>query len=384
MTPPTTDPARDALTRDRIRGCLLGLTVGDALGAPVRRRSLAEIRGWYGPHGITHFAPAFGGFGAVTAHSQLALWSAESMMRAAMRSDKKGICHPPSVVHHAYLRWLHTQGLPSNYPAYDPEEHDGWLVREPSLFATREPGSTTVQALQTGGFPTPEEPPNASMGAACVPRTAAVGLLALPGWNHDIALGVAATTHGHPVAHHAAAALAVMVGHLVHGHTDLRTAATHGQRAVAEVAGQAKLRGDDLLGAQLADANNALMQATGLGDGHFIGKHETGPSPASPEHVERFGKGLVAHEALAIGTYAALAHRKDFRAGVTLAVNHSGASSTTGAIAGALLGASLGEGAIPAAWRHHVELSDITLQLADDLADYIAGGRMEWDRYPGW
>jgi ADP-ribosylglycohydrolase len=39
--------------RSRVRGCLLGGAVGDALGAPVEFLSLGEIRERYGPDGVT-------------------------------------------------------------------------------------------------------------------------------------------------------------------------------------------------------------------------------------------------------------------------------------------------------------------------------------------
>ena len=369
---PSPPSPRDAALRDRIRGCLLGLTVGDALGAPVRRRSLAEIREWYGPHGITNFAPAFVRIGAVTAHSQLALWTTEGMMRAAMRGDKKGMCNPASVIHHAYIRWLHTQGLLFHSTAYPPEKHDGWLIRETGLFEKRSPGSTTVEALQSGTYATPEEPPNRSKGSAAVPRTAAVGLLALAGFNQDIARESAAITHGHPTAAHAAGAVAVMVGELLYGGADLSLAVGQAKRALIKHPTHER-------GKEAAECLWSLFQAT-----HPSGDADTRGQPPTPEAVESFGKGYTADQALGLAVYAALAHQEDFRAGVTLAVNHSGASSTTGAITGALLGAALGEQAIPIAWRQQVELAEVTLRLADDLADYVSGGRMEWDRYPGW
>ncbi|EIM74094.1 ADP-ribosylglycohydrolase, partial [Nitritalea halalkaliphila LW7] len=47
-----------------------------------------------------------------------------------------------TIVHHSYLRWLHTQGVPlKEMPAqgvYDPA--GGWLLRRKSLFAQRAPG----------------------------------------------------------------------------------------------------------------------------------------------------------------------------------------------------------------------------------------------------
>jgi ADP-ribosylglycohydrolase len=45
----------------------------------------------------------------------------------------------------------------------------------------------------------------------------------------------------------------------------------------------------------------------------------------------------------------------DFAYGVRLAVNHGGDSDSTGAVAGNLLGALLGDAATPAGWRGRLE-----------------------------
>jgi ADP-ribosylglycohydrolase len=60
----------------------------------------------------------------------------------------------------------------------------------------------------------------------------------------------------------------------------------------------------------------------------------------------KLGVGWIAEEALAIALYCALS-ATDFRAGVILAVNHSGDSDSTGSMAGQLLGAMYGASAMP-------------------------------------
>ncbi len=51
---------------DRVRGCLLGGAVGDALGASVEFLSLAELRERFGAAGLREYAPAYGRVGAIT------------------------------------------------------------------------------------------------------------------------------------------------------------------------------------------------------------------------------------------------------------------------------------------------------------------------------
>ena len=59
---------------------------------------------------IRNFVPAYGRLGAVTDDTQMTLFTAEGMLRAFTRYADRGICHPPAVVHRAYMRWLKTQG----------------------------------------------------------------------------------------------------------------------------------------------------------------------------------------------------------------------------------------------------------------------------------
>lgn len=62
--------------------------------------------------------------------------------------------------------------------------------------------------------------------------------------------------------------------------------------------------------------------------------------PNDADALAQLGEGWIAEEALAIAVYCALS-ANDFRSGVTLAVNHSGDSDSTGSIAGQLLGAMM-------------------------------------------
>ncbi len=48
-------------------------------------------------------------------------------------------------------------------------------------------------------------------------------------------------------------------------------------------------------------------------------------------------------------------------------MNHSGDSDSTGSICGNLLGAALGESAIPAEWVTALDLGEVVARMADDL-----------------
>jgi ADP-ribosylglycohydrolase len=88
-----------------------GGAVGDALGAAVEFSSLEAIRAEFGPEGLRDHAASYGrSHGAVTDDTQMALFTAEGLVRACVGRQGKVSCDAVSVVHHAYLRWLWTQG----------------------------------------------------------------------------------------------------------------------------------------------------------------------------------------------------------------------------------------------------------------------------------
>ena len=114
----------------RIRGCLLGGAVGDALGAEPEFMTLEEILEAFGPAGVRDYAEAYGRRGAITDDTQMTLFSAEGLLRAWVRQATRGGTSALPVVRHAYLRWLLTQGMA---PRTGEVGRDGWLFAEQAL-----------------------------------------------------------------------------------------------------------------------------------------------------------------------------------------------------------------------------------------------------------
>jgi ADP-ribosylglycohydrolase len=343
----------DALTRaDRIRGCLLGGAVGDALGAPVEFASGAQIRARHGQDGVTELVAP----GRFTDDTQMSLFTAEGVIRASVRGRSKGISHPPTVVHHAYLRWLHTQG-----DAWDERGGplDGWLVTDRRLHRREAPGSTCLSALRSRAAGTTDHAINDSKGCGGVMRAAPVGLFYEEKEAWDVGCAVAALTHGHRDGWEPAGALAVIINRICAGQT----------RADAVEAAVDRTTGD---------TRRLLERAVTLA---------TAGMP-SPEEIETtLGQGWVGEEALAIAVACALA-APDFATGVTAAVSHSGDSDSTGSICGNILGADWGPTAIPVAWLDALDADDLVERVAADLALELLDPPDpdgEWrDRYPGW
>ncbi len=356
--------------RDRFLGCLLGGAAGDALGAPVEFLKREAIVARFGPRGITAYAPAYGVTGAITDDTQMTLFTAEGLLRAWVRFSGRGIIHPPSVVAHAYLRWLRTQGMT---PATALAGDDGWLFAQRELHALRAPGRTCIHALSL--METPGEPArNGSKGCGGVMRMAPAGLFGARAGHSSaeiFTLGcqLAALTHGHPTGQLAAGVLAVLVAGICGGATLPAALDTATAILVAQPS-----HGETL---------DSLNAARALG---------TDGTPADAAIVQ-LGEGWIAEEALAIAVYCALVAER-FEDGVILAVNHSGDSDSTGAIAGNLLGAMLGAAAIPARWLDDLELRDAIARIAidlDEFPDWHLGGHdgaaaddVILQRYPGW
>jgi ADP-ribosylglycohydrolase len=137
-------------------------------------------------------------------------------------------------------------------------------------------------------------------------------------------------------------------------------------RTIAEALAAAK---DQL---RRRDHYEETMQAVELAE--ELSRSEAG----SPAAIKKLGEGWIAEEALAISVYSALCAR-NFEEGVVLAVNHDGDSDSTGAIAGNMLGCLHGVGRIPDRWLAPLELRDLIVEIADDLATY-----REWNLGEDW
>jgi ADP-ribosyl-[dinitrogen reductase] hydrolase len=348
---------------ERARGCLVGGAVGDALGAPVEFLSLAQIRSRFGSQGVKQFEEAYGGLGAITDDTQMTFFTAEGLVRAIVRGRERGLSTFEGVTYYAYLRWLHTQGVPWDRIPQCGGELDGWLVDEKVLHHRRAPGNTCLSALG-GPMGEPYQRLNNSKGCGGVMRAAPVGLIGRSyGSSFDTGCRIAAITHGHPSGFLAAGYLAMVIAELMEG-----ARLSDALDQTDEVLTQWR---------EHEEVAAAVQRARRAAEGQL----------PTPENVERLGEGWVAEEALAIAIFCSLT-AVDFRSGVLAAVNHGGDSDSTGAITGNILGALWGYNAIPADLAQQIEAREIAETLARDLLEVSAGeGRVQprqMERYPGW
>jgi len=321
---------------DRIKGCLLGGAVGDVLGAPVEFLEWSAIRAKFGPQGIVDFAPAYGMTGAITDDTQMMLFTAEGLLRAYVRGSSRGICHVPSVIHHALLRWLMTQ----DYQPATRVSLDGWLVKERALWSRRAPGHTCISALKASqhfGFLAE----NNSKGCGAVMRVAPCAFF---GNAFDYAAESGRLTHGHPTGYMSAGLFADILQRMADRQDSLEHALTESLAAHGHKPGMEETR---------TILENVLFY-------FYEGYRPT------PERIDELGGGWIAEQALAIGIWCALS-ATSFEQGVINAVNHSGDSDSTGLIAGHLLGIQYGTAAIPPRWLEGLELREVIEKVAEDI-----------------
>jgi len=328
-----------------VRGALLGLVLGDAIGA-------------------AGGAPPPGALPATSA-GQLACFTVDGIIRASQRW-RRGVCHPPSVVWHAYTRWAAGQNIQGIRRWREYGWPDGWLAGVTELRIPRGRAPATVAALQGGTMGTADRPATESLGAHALTRGLPVGLTVW--WESDPApfgRQIAALTHAAAAADLAAAGT-VLLARLAQGHPIEEAAGL----AVSECGKHVERSAEPLL-------TEALTTAAA--------------HPRDPERLRRLAPDRRAESALTGGVYVAASCGDPAEVPDALAFG-AGASPDVAAVAGALLGAAWGVDALPADLVTRPELGQVMDELAQDLVREFthspANDRQtivaRQDRYPGW
>jgi ADP-ribosylglycohydrolase len=316
-------------------GCLIGLAVGDALGAPVEFLTLDEIKSAFGPRGIEDFQPweEFAA-GSYTDDTQMSLAAAQGCLDAYREHRSGGPWDIRAAVYREYQKWRNSQSNPMNRKA---------------------PGLTCLLALREERMGTIEAPINDSKGCGGVMRTAPAGLVFKPGQAFRAGAEFAAMTHGHPSGYLSAGFLSEVIARLTAG----------------ESLGRAVARAVPVL--KSYPGHKETLDKIGLA------LHLYSASQPAVDAIGKIGEGWTGEEALAISLYCALKFPKDFRAGVLAAVNQEGDSDSTGSITGALLGTALGLPAIPKTWVARLQNRKKILALAAGLEEAFGGsGRIDF------
>ncbi|MFF8592555.1 ADP-ribosylglycohydrolase family protein [Streptomyces sp. NPDC015220] len=350
----------------RVRGLLLGLAVGDTLGA-ARGRLPAEVSLRAG------------------VSTQLACFTAEGTIRAFVRGDHRGVCAPAGVVWHAYRRWAALQGLEPHRSLRHPRTEDegawpdGWLAQVPVLAQRRGSAPATVAAL-SGSGPGGMGSPTASRGCHALTRTLPVAVAVAghdPKYWVSEARAMAALTHGDPAARSAAAHATVLAAHCLTcgAQPEVRRALAEGIRALPGA-------DPDMTTEERHRLTAALQQAV---------EH-----PADGTRLARLAPDPTAPSALLGGLYAAASfpERHQVDAALRFAAGAPDGDSVA-CVTGALLGAAHGAEALPVdlvsrhelAWVLDTLARDLVAQMVDRPSGTEYGSGWDehwWGRYPGW
>lgn len=309
---------------ERFRGCMVGLAVGDALGAPTEFLSLAEIRQRYGPEGVTDLEPCHHlPPGSYTDDTQMSIAVALGLLDAA-----ESLTNTEAVVESVCRRFV-------------------WWLEEVVPAKARAPGNTCLKGCHalSMGVPWRESGDRWSKGCGAAMRSAPIGLVygSRPKLLREVAYGASVCTHANPAGVAAGIATAFLVSRALDGVS---------YRLVAELL--------DSVGEISEEFNHRVrMVEEAL---------ELPPERALP----RLGEGWVGDEAVACALYCFLRSPHDFKATVLTGANTNGDSDSIACIAGAISGAFNGIGAIPQKWASEVEDSEQLFGLANDLADLAA------------
>ena len=321
---------------------MLGGAVGDALGYEVEFESLERIRERFGEGGIRDFCSEIG---YISDDTQMSLFLAESLigaMGAELGSD--GLI---ARMYLGMLDWYRMQrggdishGVASRLGKY------------PSLGEGRAPGMTCMSALGSGVCGSVAEPINHSKGCGGIMRVAPVALFTAfkysAGFAATLGAESSAITHGHELGYIPSAFLVYMIRYIVTEEPEKLISAV--EYAVREIQHLYPRQKGTAVVLELVDRAVKLA----------------GSDMAPTDAIAELGEGWVAEETLAVAVYSVLKAR-DFREAVIIAANHSGDSDSTAAVAGNIMGAHLGVGAIPVGFASSVELSALVLRIAHEL-----------------
>ncbi len=248
------------LQSDRYLGCLYGIAIGDALGAPVEFTPLESIRSKYGFDGITDMVRRF-----YTDDTQMSLATANSLIDLHDVRDQIDQYNPTVFAHRRYLKWLKTQT---------------------DLSQRRSPGGTCLSALSEGKMGTIDNPINNSKGNGGVMRTAPVGLAFSSGVAFRYGAEFAATTHGHSSGFLSAGFMSEMIFHLSEG-ADLETAIAHSRDVLATYKHHEETIQKVNEGIELSQSSRpAFMDVETIGKER---KEEPAKKPWGSRSIARFG-----------------------------------------------------------------------------------------------
>ena len=307
------------LTRDKIRGCLWGVAIGDALGMPVEFKSIEAIHSIYGDDGIQNLRE-----NAIwTDDTEMTFAVTKSLLRLGKVEEIKDLNEDTigQTIAQEFINWLDNPGYA--------------------------PGITTSNSVNflkvNGAKKWMLSGANNSKGCGTVMRAAPLGLwfaksLApelslLDGPFHKLLFNESTRqseiTHGHKAATAAALAGSYAVALAINGVSP--------DKMINPIEKYCNHIHSDFENAMLRLKTSLVQRKDGTFDTDL-------------KAISYIGQGWVGDEAFVMALYSAIQHTNDIKTCLRTSVNHSGDSDSVACIAGSILGAFHGMSIIPKDW----------------------------------
>lgn len=328
------------------RGCLLGLAVGDAMGFPVDKKSWAEICEDYGPNGLLGY-DLVNGSADITSYTQLAAFLCNGLLLAAIRGSSD---YYPRYMAMSLREWAKSQQFRGVT-----EKTNCWLAQVPGMRRRHCMDTRILDALNRETLGTPEKPNFYSSNPSNLTAAVAVGMIYDPERMEPRQIGklgalAVAFTHGEPETFLAGAFIAYsLAGILRSPETPLAKQYTTAMDAVQAQFGEEYPQVSPLL--------EKIRKAMAL----------TRDPELTPLAAMTLLGCTTAAECVAGMVYATMIHPANFDEALIVSVNHSGRSCAVGALTGAVLGARLGEEALPEFYLESLEPVEVLRELAEDM-----------------
>ena len=331
---------------EAVRGCLLGMAVGDAMGYPVDKKSWTEITEDYGPNGLLGY-DLVNSTADITSYTQLAAFVCNGVLLAMTRRKPEQFS---KYIILSLREWSRSQQFRASA-----DRTYCWLAQESRMRRRQCMDTRILDALAREQLGTPEWPIFRSESPAMLTAAVAVGLmyepeLMRPDMIGQLAIEAVATTHGDPENFLAGAVLAYAVAGILH--EPEKPLIEQFTDAVKTVRAQFGSRYP-----QVSVVAKAVDQAI---------TYSKDPELSPLAAMSMLGCSSAV-ECLAGAVYASVIHPANFDEGMIAAVNHSGRSAATGALVGAILGARLGDEALPEFYLESLEAEEILTELAGDI-----------------
>lgn len=345
---------------DKINGSLIGGAIGDALGYPIEFMDYDRILSEYGEDGITSFK-LVDGEAEISDDTQMTLYTACGLLKGYAEgvTMKSPLELSQNYVWKAYQEW-HSIQVATN-PALNDPFCD--ISRLKAMQAWRAPGMTCMYALRDGKPGSLQGGKvNDSKGCGTIMRVAPIALLNDPACSSAdkayMAMEVSALTHGHSLGFLPSALMVYMLNEIVYSQKEWNN--------LAEVVRYSLEQTKKLYGKKYANFKYLPLyidRALELTEKNLCATDE--------EAIRMLGEGKVAEEALAIAVYCSVKYQNDFEKAIIASVNHGGDSDSTGAVTGNILGAWVGNTALPKRFSYNVEEVDTIEDIGERLLNVL-------------